>query len=157
MKRSYLAILGLVLTASLLAIPAAAQASISARASGQAAVIKADVTAPGSAAEAARHLVPQVPFANNWYAIPRGTTCLDIYSSTNTASTEDGYVCTPNGAWCWYQRGPSCDPSSGIINGTGYTCPGYPNNVYYDWTAVANLSGQKAYMERHCVKATYTS
>jgi hypothetical protein len=157
MKRSYLAILGLVLTASLLAIPAAAQASISARASGQAAVIKADVTAPGSAAEAARHLVPQVPFANNWYAIPRGTTCEFIYASTSTSSVQEGYICSPNGAWCWYQRGPSCDPSSGIILGSGYTCPGYPKTYYYDWTAVADYYGFETYMPRHCVRAAYTS
>ena len=156
MKRSCLAMLGLGLSASLLIVPAAAQASISARASDHAAVIQVDVTVPGSATEAARDLIPKVPLANHWYAIPRGQTCVNIYTSTSGLIT-DGYVCTPNGAWCWYQRGPSCDPSSGIIYGRSYTCPGYPNTRYSDWTAVADYYSAEAYMPRHCVKATYTS
>ena len=157
MKRSCLAMLGLGLAASLLIVPAAAQASISARASDHAAVIQADVTVPGSATEAARDLIPKVPLANHWYAVPRGATCEGIFRGTNLQSGQVGNVCSPNGAWCWYQRGPSCDPSSGIIYGGAYVCPGYLNQRYSDWTAVADSAQHEAYMPRHCVKAAYTS
>jgi hypothetical protein len=157
MKREWLVILGLILSAGILVAPAAAKASVPAHAPGQAALIQANPSTTRSAAAPARQQIRKAPLANHWYAVPRGTTCVDIYLSQSTGSGSVGYECSPHGAWCWYQRGPSCDPSSGIITGLDYTCPGYPNHKYDDWTAVADSEGAEAFMPRHCVKAAYTS
>jgi hypothetical protein len=61
MRRYRLAMLGSVMAAGLLIVPAGAQASTSASVAGQAAAIRAGVAAPGNATGAAHTLVPARP------------------------------------------------------------------------------------------------
>jgi hypothetical protein len=157
-RRYGFVLLGILIVAGFSLIPGHAHASTTARSLGHVAVVKAGVARSNASVEVGldRGLhEPGMLRANNWYAIPRGNTCVNMWAHTNMTGNV-GTVCAPNGAWCWYQRGPSCDPSSGIIYGASYSCPG-DSNVYNDWTAVADYNGFEAYMARHCVKAAFTS